>query len=71
MKTNQEYKNAALAALKGNWTQAVLAGFAFFAISIVLNMQSASNPEGVFASLVSLVGSICLVMSLCVGLCTA
>jgi hypothetical protein len=28
MKTNQEYKNAALAALKGNWTQAVLAGLA-------------------------------------------
>ena len=71
MKTNQEYKNAALAALKGNWTQAVLAGFAFFAVSIVLNMPSASNPEGVFASLVSLVGSICLVMPLSVGLCTA
>lgn len=71
MKTNQEYKNAALAALKGNWTQAVLAGFAFFVISMVLNMPSASNPEGVFASLVSLVGSICLVMPLSVGLCAA
>ena len=32
MKTNTEYKNAALAALKGNWAKAVLATVVFFAI---------------------------------------
>jgi uncharacterized membrane protein len=33
MKTNQEYKNAALAALKGNWAPAVLATVVFFLIA--------------------------------------
>lgn len=33
MKTNTEYKNAALAALKGNWAKAVLATVVFLAIT--------------------------------------
>lgn len=33
MKTNKEYKNDALAALKGNWAQAVLAAFAVMVLS--------------------------------------
>ena len=33
MKTNQEYKNAALAALKGNWAPAVLMTVILFAIA--------------------------------------
>ena len=32
MKTNTEYKNAALAALKGNWAKAVLASVVYIAI---------------------------------------
>lgn len=36
MKTNQEYKNAALAALKGNWAPAVLATVIFFVIILIL-----------------------------------
>ena len=35
MKTNQDYKNAALAALKGNWPQAVLLSFVFLTINII------------------------------------
>ena len=35
MKTNQEYKNAALAALKGNWAPAVLMTVILFAIAVV------------------------------------
>ena len=35
MKTNTEYKNAALAALKGNWAKAVLATVVFIAILYV------------------------------------
>lgn len=35
MKTNQDYKNAALAALKGNWTQAVLVTLVFLTINII------------------------------------
>lgn len=38
MKTNQDYKNAALAALKGNWGPAVLATFAMVAISVVASL---------------------------------
>ena len=33
MKTNQDYKNAALAALKGNWAQAVLATIIYIAVA--------------------------------------
>ena len=44
MKTNQDYKNAALAALKGNWKPAVLATLAMMAIavaaSLLLEMES-------------------------------
>ena len=36
MKTNQDYKNAALAALKGNWAPAVLATVVFLLIEAVL-----------------------------------
>ena len=32
MRTNQDYKNAALAALKGNWAKAVLATLAMMAV---------------------------------------
>ena len=35
MKTNTEYKNAALAALKGNWAKAVLAAVIYIAIMFV------------------------------------
>ena len=35
MKTNQDYKNAALAALKGNWAPAVLATVLFMLITLV------------------------------------
>ena len=35
MKTNTEYKNAALAALKGNWAKAVLAAVVYIAIMFV------------------------------------
>lgn len=37
MRTNQEYKNAALAALKGNWAPAVVATIVFFAIAMAIS----------------------------------
>ena len=40
MKTNQEYKNAALAALKGNWSTAVLASVIIMVISTILSLPS-------------------------------
>lgn len=36
MKTNQEYKDAALSALKGNWAPAVVATIVFFAIGLTI-----------------------------------
>ena len=38
MKTNQDFKNAALAALKGNWAPAVLTTFIFVAIIMSFSM---------------------------------
>ena len=34
---NQEYKNAALAALKGHWTPAVIASILFLLISLAIS----------------------------------
>ena len=67
MKTNQDYKNAALAAMKGNWAQCVLATFAVFAITLVANILTAADPEG-STSIVSLAVAICVTLPLSVGL---
>lgn len=37
MQTNQEFKNAALAALKGNWAPAVLASLVYFVITCIIS----------------------------------
>lgn len=71
MKTNQDYKNAALAALKGNWTQGVLASLVFIGISLVANMLTSANPESDLALLVYAAVLICVSMPLSVGLLSA
>ena len=38
MKTNQDYKNAALAALKGNWAPAIVATIIYFAVTIIVSL---------------------------------
>ena len=40
MKTNQDYKNAALAALKGNWAPAIVATIIYFAVTIIVSLLS-------------------------------
>lgn len=40
MKTNQDYKNAALAALKGNWAPVIVATIIYFVITIVVSLMS-------------------------------
>lgn len=57
MKTNQELKNAALAALKGNWGPAILVAFIISLISVISSLVAPA----------SLVVSICVVMPLSVG----
>ena len=59
MKTNQEYKETALAALKGNWTPAVLLGL------VIMLISSVSAASGFFSTAVS----ICVTMPLTVGVC--
>lgn len=66
MKTNQEYKNAALAALKGNWKQAVLITFVMFAIAVVPSLLGES--ESTFAAILSIALSVCVLMPLSVGI---
>lgn len=39
MKRNQDYKNAGLAALKGNWERAILAAFVMVFVSAVTNLM--------------------------------
>lgn len=41
MKTNQEYKKSALAALKGNWAPSVVATIIIFALAIIMIVPSA------------------------------
>lgn len=38
MRTNQEYKNAALAALKGNWPQAIVATFIVLLLDVLMDV---------------------------------
>lgn len=38
MKTNQDYKNAALAALKGNWAPAIVATIIYLAVTIIVSL---------------------------------
>ncbi len=40
MKTNQDYKNAALAALKGNWAPVIVASIIYFVITIIVSLMS-------------------------------
>ena len=40
MKTNQDYKNAALAALKGNWAPVIVATIIYFVITIIVTLMS-------------------------------
>ena len=63
MKTNQEYKNAALAALKGNWAQAVVTSIVLMALIYLfsgpylyvdfmgLNQMMISSPDFVWGAL--------------------
>ena len=69
MKTNQEYKNAALAALKGNWTPAVLCALAYFAIAMIPSLLNATEAGVVL--LVSYAFSFCVLMPLGVGIYTS
>lgn len=40
MKTNQDYKNAALTALKGNWAPVIVATIIYFVITIIVSLMS-------------------------------
>lgn len=66
MKTNQEYKNAALAALKGNWKQALLITFVMFAIAVVPSLLG--ETESTYAAFLSMAISVCVLMPLSVGI---
>lgn len=46
MKTNQDYKNAALAVLKGNWPKAIIATIVYLAIAVAISLLS--NLEQIF-----------------------
>lgn len=73
MKTNQEYKNAALAALKGKWAPAVLCAVVYMVIACAVSLSSelvdASSATGVVmtVSLASMVLSIMVASPLGVG----
>lgn len=69
MKTNQEYKNMALAALKGYWAPAVLCAVVFFVIAGLYSGFPMLNPDGtsVTISVISLLFLYGIVYPLQVG----
>ena len=67
MKTNQDYKNAALAALKGNWSPAVLLALAYYGISVASSATGSSAETSIF----TLAVMICVLLPLVVGMCAA
>ena len=64
MKTNQDYKNAALAALKGNWGPAVLLTLVMMGVSTVASLTG----DSAGATMFQLAVSICVAMPLTVGM---
>lgn len=69
MKANNDYKNAALLALKGNWGPAVLLSIAYFGISAL--SSGVGSGESVGGSLIQLAVMFCLLLPLTVGMCAA
>lgn len=74
MKTNQEYKNAALAALKGHWAPAVVCTIVFMLVVIVVSMfstvaelESMSDGVTLVVLLLSMLLSVGVTMPLQVG----
>lgn len=57
MKTNQEYKNAALAALKGNWAPAVVATIVYLVIALAIS-GGQSGVEMLLPSTPAVLGSV-------------
>ena len=51
MKTNQEYKNIALAALKGNWAPAVVCAIVYMVVAGIYSSFSVLNADGTSATL--------------------
>lgn len=71
--TNQDYKNAALAALRGNWTPAVVASFVFLIVAAVLEVPVAVLTDGAVPAFsavngITYLGAILLLLPLEVGL---
>ena len=67
MKTNQELKNAALAALKGNWTPAVLLALIVSVITAIPSLLGQGDGTASVAGIVSMLIAICVAMPLTVG----
>lgn len=65
MKTNQDYKNSALAALKGKWTPAVICTLVYLVVSAVAS--TVGNSENSYLLLISVLLSIWVTMPLGVG----
>ena len=66
MRSNQDYKNEALTALKGKWTPSVLCTLVYFVISSV--PYAFSDTESVASFFISWACFICVLMPLGVGL---
>lgn len=69
MKTNQEYKNIALAALKGNWAPAVVCAIVYMVVTGIYSSFSVLNADGTSATLsvLSLLFMFCVMYPLQVG----
>lgn len=67
MKTNQEYKNAALAALKGKWAPAVLCAVVYFLISGGVSLTTEVVDQSSATGIIMTAGFAAMILSLLVA----
>ena len=68
--TNQDYKNAALAALKGNWSRAVIATVVYLLVAVAV-VAIPSRNGSMYSSIVTLVLDFFLLLPLAAGIANA
>jgi uncharacterized membrane protein len=67
MKTNQEYKNEALAALKGKWAPAVLCAVVYFLIAGGVSLSTEVVDESSATGVLMTAGFAAMILSLLVA----
>lgn len=71
MKTNKEFREEALAKLKGNWKPAVIASLLYFGVALVGSLISSIGEDSVFFALLGLAFQFAIILPLSMGMLNA